>query len=419
MKCKTIKLNSYNIHFVKTDDFKTIEMRIFFMNEFSREEISKRNFLFDMLIYSTKKYNTNRLLNLRCQELYSLNLNSATFRIGNYLLSKIGLSFLNPKYTEDCMLEESLDLLFEVLFNPNVINSKFPSQQFEQIKKDLLLEAETIKEQPRVYSNFKMLEKMGGKQPYAYHGYCYPEDLDKITEENLYDYYKQVLQTNLVNIFVVGDFDFDEMEQLIRQKFKIDTMKKPKKDILIKHEKFRVRSQKAVEIADYQQSKLSIGCKIREMTDFEFRYVSGIYSMLLGGHGDSILMKNVREKESLAYYANSFLNKADSILMINCGIDGKNFDKTVRIIKKSMKQVIDGEFSEEDIKKCQLEYLASLDMATTNSGSLIDLKLSEYLGLTDDIEIRKKQVMKVTKEDLINFGTKVCIDTIYLLKGER
>lgn len=418
MEYKKINLNSYNIHFIKTDIFKTIEVRVVFCDEFSKEEISKRNFLFDILVNSTKNYPTKRLLSLRCQELYSMLLSTSNFRIGNYLFSKVGLSFLNPKYTEESMLEDSLGLLFEVLFNPMVDNSRFISDDFNRIKKELLNEIETIKEQPRIYAVSRMLEEMGVNEPYRYHGYCYASDLEKITEESLYDYYKQVLNSNLVDVFVVGDFDFDKMEKIIRENLQITTIKRPKKDIFVKHDKFRKRIRKVIETGNYQQSKLSVGLKIKEMTEFEMRYVSGIYNLLLGGIGDSLLMQNVREKASLAYYATSSINKVDNIIMINCGINGNNLDKTLQIIKKTLKQIENGGFSEEDIKKCQFDYLSSLDTAMTNSVNIIDLKLSEHLGLTDDIETRKEQIMRVTKKDIIDYSKKVLIDTVYLLKGE-
>lgn len=418
MEYKKINLNSYNIHFIKTDIFKTIEVRVVFCDEFSKEEISKRNFLFDILVNSTKNYPTKRLLSLRCQELYSMLLSTSNFRIGNYLFSKVGLSFLNPKYTEESMLEDSLGLLFEVLFNPLVDNSRFISDDFNRIKKELLNEIETIKEQPRIYAVSRMLEEMGVNEPYRYHGYCYASDLEKITEESLYDYYKQILNSNLVDVFVVGDFDFDKMEKIIRENLQITTIKRPKKDIFVKHDKFRKRIRKVIETGNYQQSKLSVGLKIKEMTEFEMRYVSGIYNLLLGGIGDSLLMQNVREKASLAYYATSSINKVDNIIMINCGINGNNLDKTLQIIKKTLKQIENGGFSEEDIKKCQFDYLSSLDTAMTNSVNIIDLKLSEHLGLTDDIETRKEQIMRVTKKDIIDYSKKVLIDTVYLLKGE-
>lgn len=418
MESKTINLNSYNIHFIKTKDFKTIDIRVMFTDRFNKEEITKRNFLLDMLIYSTKKYNSKRILSIKCQDLYSLKLNSSNIRVGNYLTSKIGISFLNPKYTEKKMLKESIDLLMEVIFNPNVNNNKFDDKTFEIIKKDLESELLTIKEQPKIYALSQMLKEMGENAPYSYHGYCYKEDLEKLNVENLYQYYKQFLRTNLVDIYVVGDFDFDEMEAIIRDSFNIATLKKDKGCIFYEHEKIRKRSKKIIEKSMFLQSKLVIGLKTFKLTEFEKDYVVNIYNMILGGNTDSLLMKNVRVKESLVYYIFSMLNKVDNILIISCGIESKNFEKTLKIIKKTLSDIRSGKITDDDVKKCQIEYISALETAESNPSSLIDLKMSEQFNFSQSIDERKKNIIKVTKDDVINISKKITLDTIYLLEGE-
>lgn len=418
MEYKTINLNTYNIHFIKTDKFKTIDIRVVFLDKFQKEDITKRNFLIDLLTYSTKKYQTRRMLNVKCQELYSLMLNGASFRMGNYLFSKIGVSFLNPKYTEPSMLEESIDLLMEVIFNPNICNKAFDKKSFDLIKKDLETELKTIKEQPRVYSMVRMLETMGKGEAYSYHGYCNQKDLDSLNEQSLYEYYVQFLKSSLVDIYVVGDFDFEEMETLLKNKFKITTLKKSKGSMMIKHDKIRMRAQKVIEDGDYKQSKLVIGLKLKDLTKFEERYVSNIYNMILGGSSDSFLMKNVREKASIAYYVGSSLNKADNLMIISSGIEAKNFDKAMRLIKKSLKDMREGNFLDDDISKSQIEYISSLDVLVSSPSGLMDLKMSNHLNLSDDLETRKAKIMKVTKKDVMDFSKKISLDTIYLLKGE-
>lgn len=418
MEYKTIKLNSYNIHFIKTNNFKTIDMRIIFTDKFKKEEITKRNFLLDMLTYSCEKYNTKRMLSIKCQDLYSLNLSGANLKIGNYLISKIGISFLNPKYTEEGMLEESVDLLMEILFKPNAIKQKFDSKSFAIIKRNLSNELLTIKEQPKLYALLQMLKKMGKDSPYSYHGYCYEEDLDKLNEENLYEFYQQFLKTNLVDIYVVGDIEFDRFEKLIHDKFKISTLKKDKGSIFYKHKNIRKRSQKIIEKCEFMQSKLVIGLKLDKLSEFERGYVANIYNMILGGTTDSLLMQNVRLKESLVYYIFSILNKADQIITISCGIDKNNFEKTLKIIKKTLKDIQLGKISDDDIKKSQFEYISAIETAETNPNSLIDLQMSNDLKIADSIEERKKKIMQVKKEDVIAISQKISLDTVYLLEGK-
>ena len=97
-------------------------------------------------VYGKKKYKTRKELALKIQELYSLYISSYNTRIGNYLVTRFNMSLLNPKYTEESMLSESIDLLHEIIFNPNQKNNKLDSNLFKIIKKDILTEIETVKE---------------------------------------------------------------------------------------------------------------------------------------------------------------------------------------------------------------------------------------------------------------------------------
>ena len=56
MKYKKIDKKSYNMHLIKTDRFKMTTVRVILRDEIRKEEITKRNFLLDMLTYSTYNY---------------------------------------------------------------------------------------------------------------------------------------------------------------------------------------------------------------------------------------------------------------------------------------------------------------------------------------------------------------------------
>ena len=418
MKCKVVELDSYNIHFIKTKKFKTIDVRLVFIDKFNKEDITKRNALFDNLLYSTKEYKTKRLMNIKCQELYSASLYASNMRLGNYLISKIGISFLNPKYTEQGMLIESLDLLKEVIFNPNIVDGGFDKETFAIVKKDLENEAKTIKEQPRAYAITRLFENMSTHLPYRYHGYSYPQDLENLDEKKLYEYYQHFFKSNSIEIFVVGDFDLDEMEKIIREKFVFVVKKKKIDNIIVQQDKIRLRSKKVVEESNNIQSNLVVGLKTKDLTEFEEKYVVSLYSLLLGGYTDSLLMQNVRENESLVYYINSHLNKVDNLIIIKSGFAFKNFEKVIKLIKKTIKQIGEGNFDENSIHKYQFEYITSLNYLESMPSGLMDLDLMNYLGVSDSIEMRKQEIMKVTKKDIQELNKKIFLDTIYLLRGE-
>ena len=95
MQYKKKELGSYNLHMIKTDRFKTINVQLIFSQKIKKEDITKRNFLSDMLTYSCNKYKTKRELSIASQDLYAANVYSTSYRLGNYYNTDINLYFLN------------------------------------------------------------------------------------------------------------------------------------------------------------------------------------------------------------------------------------------------------------------------------------------------------------------------------------
>ena len=415
MKEKTIDLKYGKLHLLKTKKFRSMTIKVLLKTEIKKEDITKRNFLADYLVLTTKKYKTRQKLALKIQDLYSPYLSAYNTRLGNYLITKFTMSLLNPKFTEENMLTESLDLLREVIFNPNQTNNKFDKKSFNIIKNGIRNEIKTIKENPKDYANIKMLENMDNKAPYAICGYGYIEDLEQIDEKNLYEFYKEFLRTSLVDIYVIGDFKEKEIISLVKEKLNFKTLKKDKKDIYIKHTNFN-KPKTIIEKDNLNQSKLSIGCKLKDLTNFERKYVINIYNMILGGGFNSKFMQEIREKNSLAYYINSSLMKADNLLLIQSGISSNNFKKVITSVKKIMKEMTKGNISLEELENSKTEYLSLLEEVYDSIDSILENYIATNLLDLDDFDKRKEEIKRVTIDDIINVSKKVYLDTIYLLE---
>ena len=131
MKYTKYEIGPYNIHIIRTDKFKTVNIRTIFKRKTVKEEITKRNMLSDILLRSSKKYPTERSIAIECEELYDLYINSNITLSGLYNLLIFDIAFLNSKYTEDNIADKSIEFLSEILFNPNVENNEFNKEAFE------------------------------------------------------------------------------------------------------------------------------------------------------------------------------------------------------------------------------------------------------------------------------------------------
>lgn len=418
MKYTKFQNGAYNIHLINTDKFKTISLRINFKRKVSKSEITMRNLLTRVLLESSEFYKTSRLIEIETEKLFGLMLRSSATISGNYSVMSFESSFLNEEYTLAGSFDRSLDFILSFIFNPNIVDGGFDVDSFNLCRESLRTDILCAKENPSRYGMHRMLALMDPDAPYSINTDGYIEDLDEITEKSLYDYYKEVVKSDLIDIFIIGSFDEFKIKNVINSKFKINTLKKPSLSHYVVHNKVGKRVRTYNEVMSLEQSKLFIGCKLDNLTPFEQKYVMNIYSFILGGSPNSLLFMSLREKNSLCYNVNSVYQPVFNLLSIRAGIDACNFKKSVSLIKDSMKDILDGNFDDSFIDAGIITYKNTFKEVMDSSFSILNAYTScEYLGY-DSIDKRVKEISKVTRDDVIRVAKKVHMDTVFLLEGD-
>lgn len=421
MKYKKIALPTYNIHVIETKKFKTVTVKVNFKRILKKDEIAYRNVLINVLCESTADYPSKRLMEMATEDLYDLSYQGSNYISGKYSVVGFDIVFLNENYTEPGMFDKSIDFLVSMLFNPNLDNSK-ATKKFNQRAFDMaynLLESnlKALKESPNMYSRMRMLEYMEPNSLTSLRSCGYMEDLEKIDSRKLYKYYLDMLKKDIIDIFIIGDVKADKVTKIIEHKFNINTLKKQSDSHFLTPKTKRLLPKTFKEKTSYSQSQLVMGYKMFNLSDFELRYVLNVYSYILGGGPDSKLFKNIREKNSLCYSISSTGQPLNSIMIINAGIDVKNFSKTVALVKKEVKKMIKGDFTDEDIIKAKVTYLNSLKELEDNPQSILSLYVGmEYLN-SHDMDMRINNINKVTKSDVVALASKIHLDTVFLLEG--
>lgn len=410
-------MGAYNLHVIKTNQFKTVNMRIMFKRKTKKEEINFRNFLSAILLETTKNYQTRRDIEIKCEDLYALAVRSQSFISGNYSIMSFDSTFLNEKYTEKGMFKQVFEFVLQLILNPDVENGKFNEKSFESVKKSLENVLKSYDEIPDYYTEDKIFKLVGKGTPIELRDEGDLETLNEITPANLYDYYLDFIKKDNIDIFIIGNVDDEYLKKLLRETLPINTLKKPTGTHYIEHDRIRSRARIICESSNYEQSRILIGCKLNNLTDFEKQYVMLFYNYILGGSGDSKLFKTVREKNSLCYNISSRYVSIANLLIIKAGIEAKDYKKTVSLIRKEIKNMEKGNFDENDIEKAKLVLLNSFEELEDSPSGIISMyMLHEYLN-KDLVDKRVSQVNKVTKQMVIDVAKKVHIDTIYFLEG--
>ena len=411
MEYRKILKSSYNLHLIKTDKFKTLFFKFVFRDDLIKEDVTIRNLLINMLDESTSKYNTNRLLNIRKEELYDLSTNFRNRRVGNQILSELSFEMIDTLYTEKSCLYETIDFIKEVIFNP-----LFTLEKLNLDKKLLYEDIKELDTIPNVKALLSLKRTMDSNNSFSIQTSGYLDDLEKITLDDIKTYYKKFINNSLIDIYVVGNIDFYEIEKLITENIKFNTIKKEKDSIYNNY----INKKKVIAIkeedSNYKQSKLCIGLNIKNPSDTDIKYNAILYNMILGNSPESLLFNNVREKKSLAYDVTSSYFKNDNIIIITTGINKETYKLCIDAIKCEIKNIENGNFTSSHLENCKTLIKSILKESFDFQNTITEY----YFGLSylklDNIEHQIENIDKVTKEDIIEFSKKVKIDSIYFLK---
>ena len=408
---------SYNLHIIKTDLFKTITVKVFFREEALKENITKRNFLSRIMMLSTNDYQSKVELTKALQNLYAAQVSVTNRRLGNYLDTSFSLRVLHDKYTEEGNFKKSLELLNSVILNPKVDNNSFNEKEFSIVYEEYKADLNTLVEDKMTYALIRGMESTSSDVT-SYRSIGYLEDLEKITEQNLYDYYKEMIKHNFLDIFVLGNVDEVEITNLFREVFNFDTFKKKQINARVIEPK-KISTKKVIEKIKAEQDNLVMTLSTLGLTDYERNYPLSLFNTILGGGSESLLFKEVREKNSLAYTISSTPNKLDNLIIIRGGITSNKSEEAIKLIKKILKELANGHISDELLDKAKEYYTSAIDDIIESSFQIIEsYYMMELLGV-DDLKTKRKKMLKVTKEEVVAVAKKTKLNTIYILKGEN
>lgn len=408
---------AYKLHCIRSNNFKKTNIIINFKRKADKKELSLRALLPRTLMESTQKYKTAREMIIETENLYNLYLNTNCYLSGNYNIIRFDATFLNNDYTEENLFEKAVDFILEIITNPNIKNNAFDEKTFSITKDILKEEIETFNDDPNRYSFLRLYKEIDRKSIYASCILGTLKELEKITPKKLYNYYKSVIESDQIDIFVISPLDKETVRDTITKKLNLKNRKAFTESHYIDYTKYHKKPKVVKETSEYEQSKLLIACKFDTLTDFEMKYVSLVYSYILGGSPSSKLFQTVREKNSLCYSISSSFKPLNKFLIISSGINPDSFKRAYRLIKKEIKNMEKGNFEKNKIEEAKVTYRAGLEEIKDSPSALLNTYIAhEYIN-TDLLDERYSKIGDVTYEDVVEFAKKVHIDTVYLLEG--
>lgn len=418
MNYKKYEMDTYNIYTIKTDKFKNCHLEIVFYDNVDKNTLGLRNFLVDMLCHSSKNYPKRKDMVIALEELYQSFFYGVSSKVGNMAMSTFVYDFIDPSFINDKKyLENVLKFPFEIIENPHVTNDTFDERSFKIVKKRILRDIESIKENPANYAFREALKKMDDTSITSLSTLGTKEEVENITPETLYKYYQKFYDNSLCNIYIIGNLDMDKVVKMIEKNFHNHCLKKHSITPYIEN-KSRFKPLVVTENSNFGQSNLVMGFNLVHLEEKEKMYVLVLFDEILCSGGlKSKIYTSLREDNQLCYCVSSVVSKCDNLYLVHVGLEAKDAPLAIKLIKKAVREMATGKITDEELDFSRKQILNYLQIASDNETSLINNYTFNSITGTPLFKDLKKEINTITKKEIQTLGKKLKLNFIYELKG--
>ncbi|WP_438350199.1 EF-P 5-aminopentanol modification-associated protein YfmF [Paenibacillus sp. FA6] len=409
------------IHVMPTKRFKTFAISLYVGTPLSEETVTSTALTPFVLRRGTESFPETTQFRERLEQLYGAGFGFDVYKRGDYQIVQFRMDTINDSFvqSEESLLESSFAFLGEVVTRPVLEDGHFRNAYVQAEKENVRKKLESIVNDKIRYAAERCLEEMCRNEPYRLHPLGQRKDLDSITSESLYNSYIKWLNESSIDLYVVGDTTIEEVQKMVEQHFHLDSSTPVSYE---SHQSTRDVSdvRTIVEKLDVNQGKLNMGLRTT-ITYGDDAYASAlVYNGILGGYPHSKLFLNVREKESLAYYASSRYDGHKGIGTIQSGIEVQNYEKAVTIIRNQLEEMRTGQISELEMSQTKAMIRNLLLEMDDSAFEMISFDFNSQLSGKDrTAEQLLQQVKNITVDDVHAAAATFELDTIYFLTGQK
>ncbi len=420
---KTVKINdNIRLNYIPMTKLKTTSLGVYIHRPLNREQASFNALLPLVLKSASKKYQSREDIAKRLDNLYGATMGSTTIKFGEDHIIYFDAETISDKYAPngEKLINELLELLMSVLFEPKAENGEFDIEITEQERKNAIDKIDAFINDKRSYASARCQQETARGTNFEILSFGDKEALAKITAKELYSYYSSIIKSSIIDIYICGDADIVSAEDTVRKY--VNGMKFEKGEVqktdIIKRDNVEIND--VTEHMNVTQGKLAMSFLTNTSPDSDDRYALSVLNSVFGAGAHSKLFNNVREKLSLAYYASSQLEKFKGMMIVNAGIEFENFQKAKDEILVQLEEIKKGNISDFEFDASIKTIVNAYNSYYDDQRALVSLHLSNSVaGTNTEISEYIENINRVTKDDVVRVARKLQLDTVYFLAGKE
>ncbi|MGE5578438.1 MAG: EF-P 5-aminopentanol modification-associated protein YfmF [Bacillota bacterium] len=404
--------------YLPVNKWKTLSIDVFCLSPLRRETVTALALVPRLAKRGTGRLPTLRDLARHLEGMYGSTMSADATKIGPAQVLRFGMDVPS---LEGQSLGKAMAFIWDVVTNPYLDGEAYPADRFdterEEHRRDIL---SIINHRPR-YATVRMIEELSKGDDSGLPAWGVLEDLPSVSPRATWEIWRDELSICPISIYAIGD-GAEELAGILQRASlefpgkRSDTAGKP----------VDVRTpplpDKPVMAEDSLPGDQTILCAAFRtgVTERDPRMPAMIlYDGILGGFPHSKLFVNVREKHSMAYFADSSLNSWRGLVTATAGILDVNREKVVGLIEEQVEAMKRGDIEDREMAFTKAGLIRRYRSESDSQSALVRRFLtSEIMGGPATEEELVSRIERVTKDDVVAVAQDVKLAAVYALRAK-
>lgn len=402
------------LHVLPSEKFKDIGFFVRFLQPLKEESAGVYSLLALMMSDRLQAYPTKQAMSEYLDTMYGAMIGAQTIGYGKGQVLELRMKLLHPRFADsDDFLEKGIAFLKEMITRP-LLNEEC----LQEAKRVLLAKLQRMRDDASQYVVSQGLKLAGAQEALGISALGEASCIDAITLADIQNAHRQLLTESGVDMIVCGDLSEETITALLLSHFDWQ----PRNVHVATHYAIdHTRPYEEVrEKRDIPQSSImQVYFTHTDITDADY-YALRVMNAMLGQYSTSLLFQNVREKNSLCYSIYSSLIAFDAALGIMTGVEKKDIDRALDLIKAQVAALQAGDFEDELLAVSKTMIAHSLRSGDDHMNTLAALQYqNDLLGRNDTSADIIAHIEHVTRSDVIRAAKRLEHKATYIVMNEE
>jgi Predicted Zn-dependent peptidases len=384
---------------IKNNDFKRCIIFISYPIIDYREEILK--ILERIAINRSNKYNTDQKIAVVNINNYCLSYDSKIAFIGNSPFLEFSLSYPSYECLGEDVLEDNLNFIKEIIYNPYLEDGVFPKNKVEDAITFYKNNVDRISTDFFSYYDYKNDLLIDENDYLISKVFKNPSLLDNVTPKGLYDTYNKIISGSPL-VYLIGNVDVDKSKELIKKILLNNKISKVrfKMDYYVYAKCIPDKVDVITEDSSFSTVGVYCNYKVRNINSVRDTVLLSVVKNLLYSNVSNILFDSLRKDNDLVYRCYARYTKFGTLTLASF-TDKGNFKMIFDIYNDVMKVIEDINYIEDKLPLIIENARIDNELSKENLGDILYEHIDKHLEYVKD---KYYDILKtITKEEVSDF----------------